>query len=91
MWVLENLEDIKSDFSAFHRVDEIEEIPASWFFPRARRLVAYKGALRLTAEKESEESKKSPTGRERAVDRHYSSPEHNTEANVLGLFEKGTG
>lgn len=85
------MEDIKSDFSVFHRVDDIEELPANQFFPRARRLMSYKGALRTTAEIEHEKSKKSPAGRERTVEKTYDSPKKNVEANRLGLFETGTG
>lgn len=89
------MEDIKSDFSAIHRIDNIEELSADVFFPRVRRLIAYKGALRFTAEEESEKNNKTSTGRERAVPasevQHYKSPAHNPEAMALGLFESGTG
>lgn len=90
MW-LKYMEDIKSDFSVFHRVDDIEEMSADEFFPRVRRLVAYKGALRMTAEEEAEKKDKSPAGRDRKVDRQYRDVKHNPEINALGLFESGTG
>lgn len=38
-------------------MDEIEELPAHKFFPRARRLQAYKGAFRLRVEEEQEKQK----------------------------------
>lgn len=93
MWILGYLEDVKSDFSAFHRVDCIEDAPHCFVIPRAERLVAYKGALRFTAEKESEERKtvQGVDGKSRQVDEVYSDPSENTEANALGLFERGTG
>lgn len=86
------MEDIRSDFSVFHRVDDIEkQLTAGQFFPRVRRIVAYKGALRMKAEEEQEKKNKSPTGRERTVDRHYKDVKHNPEISALGLFESGTG
>lgn len=86
------MEDIRSDFSVFHRVDNIEEqLTADQFFPRVRRLVAYQGALRMTAEEEAEKKDKSPAGRERKVDRVYRDVKHNPEISALGLFESGTG
>jgi len=91
LWVLNYLEDIRSDFSVFHRVDEIEDVPADKFFPRVRRLVAYKGALRMTAEDEADKKDKSPTGRERKVEHVYRDVKHNPEISALGLFESGTG
>lgn len=90
MW-LKYMGDIESDFSVFHRVEDVREIPASKFFPRVRRLVAYKGALRMTAEEEAEKKDKSPAGRERKVERTYRDVKHNPEISALGLFESGTG
>lgn len=90
MW-LKYMEDIRSDFSVFHRVDNIEELSADQFFPRVRRLVAYKGALRMTAEEEAEKKDKSPAGRERKVEHTYRDVKHNPEISALGLFESGTG
>lgn len=59
-----HLEDVKSDLSVFHRIDDIEEIPADSFFPKVRRLISYKGAVRLTAERVAEENKNKPEIRE---------------------------
>lgn len=49
MWVAENLEDVKSDMSVLHRVDDISTLSAASFFPRAERLIAYKGVIRRRA------------------------------------------
>lgn len=49
MWVAENLEDVKSDMSVLHRVDDISALPAASFFPRAERLSAYDGIIRRRA------------------------------------------
>lgn len=47
MWTVENLEDVKSDMSAFHRVDDVATMPGSSFFPRVERLAAYKGIVQM--------------------------------------------
>lgn len=87
------MEDIKSDFSAFHRVDRIEEASCQFVIPKVKRLISYKGALRATAEREQEEGStvKSVDGTTKQVDKVYSDPSHNLEAMQLGLFESGTG
>jgi hypothetical protein len=89
------MEDVKSDLSAFHRVDRIEDMDGRDFCHRSRRLFAYKGVLRMKAEEEAEKEKKSPTGRERNVGEkgvtHYKDIKSNPEIAQLGLFEAGTG
>lgn len=52
------LEDLRSDFSVFHRVDDIDNMPSRQFFPLAERLVAYKGVLRARVEAEMEKQQK---------------------------------
>lgn len=71
-----HLEDVRSDFSVFHRVDEIEEVPASSFFPKAKRLVAYKGAVRLAAETEADNPthKRAMTGNTKDWQKNRSQP-----------------
>lgn len=49
MWILDNLEDVKSDMSVFHRVDDIAAMSARSFFPRAVRLGAYDGVVQFRA------------------------------------------
>jgi hypothetical protein len=46
MWVLDHHEDIDSDMSVFHRVDDYGSMPAPKFFARAARLPVYQGVLR---------------------------------------------
>lgn len=46
MWVLDHFEDVVSDLSVFHRVDDWRELPSSRFFQWAERLPAYEGAVR---------------------------------------------
>jgi hypothetical protein len=45
--VLPHLDDIASDFSAFHHVDDITALPGPVFFRLAHRLGAYDGVMRL--------------------------------------------
>lgn len=47
MWVLDYLDDIDSDMSVFHRVDDAHTtLPAAVYFARAERLPAYRGVMR---------------------------------------------
>jgi hypothetical protein len=46
MWILDHFEDVISDLSVFHRIDDWERIPSSRFFAFAERLPAYEGAVR---------------------------------------------
>lgn len=91
MWILGYIEDIKCDLSVFHRVDDPRVVSCQYVIPKIERLLAFKGALRATAEREKEELNTTPTGKQRDVQKVYDRPEDNVEANVLGLFEKGTG
>jgi hypothetical protein len=43
--VLEFLDDVASDMSVFHRIEEVEKMPARRFFSFAVRLPAYSGAV----------------------------------------------
>ena len=63
MWVTQNLEDVKSDMSAFHRVDDITTMSAASFFPRVERLVAYKGVVQMRARLDAlrEEQRRTPS------------------------------
>lgn len=47
MWVLDYLDDIESDMSVFHRVDDPWSMPAPRFFAFASRLPAYNGAVAI--------------------------------------------
>jgi hypothetical protein len=55
-WVLDYLDDIASDMSVFHRVDDIGEMDGPTFFKIAYRLSAYAGvmAARHMAEREEQ-------------------------------------
>lgn len=52
------LEEIESDMSAVHRIEDMNAMPARKFFTFCKHLVAYKGALRMRAEKDHEDREK---------------------------------
>lgn len=57
--MLDHIDDIESDMSAIHRIGPADlwaddyPLDARTFFKLARRLFAYKGVMRLRAEKEA--------------------------------------
>lgn len=55
MWVVDYLDDLESDFSVFHRVDDIHALDGPRFFRLALRIFAYDGVLtgRLRAEQDN--------------------------------------
>jgi hypothetical protein len=70
MWVLGYLPDLESDFSAFHRVDDIYLMSSARFFILANRLPAYQGVLAARVMQEQEDQKPAPragTGETRRV------------------------
>lgn len=54
-WTVDHIEDVESDMSAFHRVDDIYTMPAPTFFSRVVRLGAYMGVVQARIAKEQEE------------------------------------
>lgn len=48
-WILPALDSIRSDMSVFHRIDDIEAMPALRFIAFVERLAHYEGALRHEA------------------------------------------
>jgi hypothetical protein len=42
------LDDVESDMSVFHRIDDISKLPANKFFRLAERLPYYTGAVQAT-------------------------------------------
>lgn len=49
LWILDSLDEVRSDMSVFHRVDDIESLPAPRFWSFASRLPCYDGAVRAMA------------------------------------------
>ncbi len=65
--MVEHLDDIESDMSAFHRIDDIWTMEAGKFFRYAYRLPAYQGAMRARAERQAMDEEKRNGGRSRDV------------------------
>jgi hypothetical protein len=57
--VIDHLDDLESDFSAIHRVDDIYDLDGPQFFKKAWRMSAYQGVMRMRLEAEAEQN--SPT------------------------------
>lgn len=55
-------EELESDFSVFHRIDDPYSLPGPVFVARLRQLVHYRGAVRGRALAELESSRTDPTG-----------------------------
>lgn len=98
---MEYMEDIASDLSVFHRIDpdDIPDLTAERFFSFALRLVAYKGAIRHTAqnEKESTSSRHNDAPKRTTRDVRTSSSETKQYADIQEnqelavYFERGEG
>lgn len=43
--MLDHLDDLASDFSVFHRIDDITSLPGPVFYRMAARLFAYQGVM----------------------------------------------
>lgn len=59
-WVLNHLGDLESDFSVFHRVADIYEMPSLRFFRLAERIFFYEGACLGRARTEYAEANPQP-------------------------------
>ncbi|WP_410644495.1 hypothetical protein [Amycolatopsis sp. lyj-346] len=60
-WFFEHLDDVLSDMSVFHRVDELDQLPAAVFLPRMVRLALYDGAVRHAMRRAAERPQPAPT------------------------------
>lgn len=50
--MIDHIDDIESDLSAIHRIDDMWSMEAGRFFRYATRLPAYRGVMRMVAERE---------------------------------------
>ena len=62
--MIKHLDDIESDLSAIHRIDNMWAMEAGKFFRFAYRLPAYQGAMRAIAEAQQMDEQKRTGGRE---------------------------
>lgn len=60
--MLNHLDDLASDFSVFHRVDDMGALPARAFFALAERLSAYQGIVAARAAIQAAEEDPEPSG-----------------------------
>ncbi|MFC5947079.1 hypothetical protein ACFQH9_02150 [Pseudonocardia lutea] len=51
-WVIDHLDDIASDLSVFHRIDDMYAMDGPQFFSKVWRLVAYQGVMKMRYEME---------------------------------------
>jgi hypothetical protein len=63
LWINDWLDDVRSDMSVFHRIDDIEVMEAKRFVAFAERLPAYSGAVlaRLVREREEQDVTTQPS------------------------------
>jgi hypothetical protein len=55
-WIVRNWEEVESDMSMFHRVDDSPAYPhGPRWFARAERLALYPGAVRAAAQRQAQE------------------------------------
>lgn len=59
-WVTEYLDDIESDLSAFHRIDDYRALSGPRFFRLVWRLAAYQGVMQARALAEHEREQPAP-------------------------------
>lgn len=63
-WVLRHLDDLESDFSVFHRIDDMRAMPGPKFLKYAWRIAAYDGMMARRIEAQQDE----PTPRPRPAE-----------------------
>lgn len=96
IWVLEYLDDIESDMSAIHRVDDIEDLSGPKFYRFAVRLTAYTGVMqaRVEALREEEENGGSSSTSQSERPRTSSSssgPIHEDSPEMLNAIHASSG
>lgn len=58
--MLDHLEDVRSDLSVFHRIDDLEDMSAERFFSYVYRLPHYGGAIAYQVQKQQAEQQEEP-------------------------------
>ncbi|MEV8610112.1 hypothetical protein AB0383_19670 [Amycolatopsis sp. NPDC051373] len=81
-WFFQHLEDVLSDMSVFHRVDELDQLPAAVFLPRMVRLPVYDGAVRHALRCDAEQP---PTARTAPAPRQAPSVTAHSRAELAAL------
>lgn len=60
MWFCTHIDDVRSDMSVFHRVDDIDSMSMARLVPLMVRLPVYDGAVRFALRNEPGESTSTP-------------------------------
>jgi hypothetical protein len=89
-WILDYLDEIESDLSRFHRVDDINTLGSSRFFSLVRLLPVYGGALAFALRRDLAPELNSPAPE--ASNPHYASGEFPTyDGATLAAMTEGPG
>jgi hypothetical protein len=84
MWVLDHLDDLESDFSVFHRIEDMYSLDGPLFFRRAHRISAYAGVM--AARVMEQETRRGPSGGgQQPAGRQGSGSPGDSEAGVAAL------
>lgn len=87
--MVDHLEDLESDFSAFHRCDDPFSLPGPEFFRKAQRIGAYSGVMAARIFKASKDKGTVPTGQSKRDEvKHVSNKQF--EAMHPDLIERRT-
>lgn len=84
--MLDHLDDLESDFSVFHRVDDIYAMPSARFFRLAERIFAYQGVCALKAQADHEAAQPQPAIASREGERLIDSDPASLKASPLGPY-----
>jgi len=82
------MDDVLSDMSVFHGVDDIGPLPASMFFPRMYRLPAYRGAVAQALVRDLEDIEARPAPRRTELPPSEPPPEKPYEAGQLAAMNR---
>lgn len=63
MWVLDHMDDLESDFSVFHRVEDITALDGPRFFRLAHRIFAYAGVMAARLAEQEKDRSPAPAAR----------------------------
>lgn len=90
-WMLDYLDDIASDMSVFHRIDDVTALDGPRFFRLAWRLSAYTGVMqaRVVAASEADRDRPAASGADLYVGAHREEINPGTKASLMaeGAFQ----
>ena len=86
-WMLDYLDDIASDMSVFHRIDDVTALDGPRFFRLAWRLSAYTGVMQARVVAESEADHDRPTAP--SADPYRGSPREVNPGTKASLMAEG--